>query len=255
MSEEPQNLIGRVAVVTGAASGIGAATARLLAARGAKVALLARRRERLDALAAGITAAGGVALAVAADVTDADALSTAAATVREALGTVDLVVTGAGAMLTAPFEQGRTHEWERMIDTNLTGLVRTLHVFGPQLTEAAAAGRTADIVNISSIAAQITAPNFALYCATKAAVSHLSRNLRTEFGPRRVRVTSLEPGVVDTELMDHLDDPSAQEWLTGLIKSIDVLSDRDVAEVIGFTVAQPRHVNLPQIVIMPTEQV
>jgi NADP-dependent 3-hydroxy acid dehydrogenase YdfG len=248
-------LTGRVAVVTGAASGIGAATARLLAERGARVALLARRQQRLDDLAAEITAAGGEAVAVVADVTDADQLSAAADAVSGRLGTVDLLVTGAGAMLTSPFDQGRTHEWERMIDTNLTGLIRTIHAFTPQLLEAAREGRTADVVTLSSIAAQIQAPNFAVYCATKAAVSHLSRNLRTEFGPSGVRLTSLEPGVVDTELMEHLDDPSASDWLLGLIKSIDVLSDRDIAGIVGFAVAQPRHVNLSQIVVMPTQQV
>ena len=248
-------LEGRVAVVTGAASGIGAATARLLAERGAKVALLARRGERLEQLAAEIAAAGGEALPVVTDVTSAEQLAAAADTVSGRLGTTDLVVTGAGAMLTSPFELGRTEEWERQIDTNLTGLIRTIHAFTPQLLEAASQGRVADVVTISSIGAQISAPNFAVYCATKAATSHLSRNLRTEFGPRGVCFTNLEPGVVDTELMEHLDDPASSEWLQGLIKTIDVLSDRDIAEVVGYAVAQPRHVNLTQIVVMPTQQV
>ncbi|MCU7821882.1 SDR family oxidoreductase [Kitasatospora sp. DSM 101779] len=249
-----ESLSGRVAVVTGAASGIGAATARLLAGRGARVALLARREERLEALAAEITGAGGTALAVPVDVTDAAALAVAADRVA-ALGTVDLLVAGAGTMLTAPFELGRTEQWQRMIDTNLTGLVHTIHVFEPQLARAARSGGPADVFTVSSIAAQISAPNFALYCATKAAVSHLSRNLRTEFGPRGIRVTALEPGVVETELMDHLDDPSAQAWLDGLRRSIEVLTDADIAGIVAHAAALPRHVNLSQIVVLPTAQV
>ncbi|WP_035850706.1 SDR family oxidoreductase [Kitasatospora azatica] len=246
-------LTGRVAVVTGAASGIGAATARVLAEQGAKVALLARRQDRLEAVAAQIAEAGGEALVVPADVTDERSMAAAVEQVAP-LGTVDLVVTGAGSMLTSPFDLGRAHEWDRMISTNLTGLVRTIHVFEPQLAEAARAGRPADVVNISSIGATAVAPNFALYCATKAAVSHLSRNLRTEFGPKGIRVTAFEPGVVDTELISHVDDAPSKEWLEGLIKSIDVLSDRDIAELIAYTVGLPKHINLSQVVVMPTQQ-
>lgn len=250
----PLPLSGRVAVVTGAASGIGAATARLLAERGAKVALLARRQARLDELADAVSAAGGEAIALPVDVTDPDALARAAGAVRERIGTADLVVAAAGSMLTAPFATGRTHEWQRMIDTNLTGLVGTVHAFTPQLTEAAAAGRVADVVTLSSIASTAIAPNFALYCATKAAVSHLGRNLRTEFGPLGIRITTLEPGVVDTELMEHLDDPAASDWLQGLIKTIDVLTADDIAELVAFAAAQPPHVNLSQITVLPTQQ-
>ncbi|MFE0460658.1 SDR family oxidoreductase [Kitasatospora sp. NPDC058965] len=248
-----EELAGRVAVVTGAASGIGAATARVLAERGAKVALLARRADRLEAVAAQITEAGGTALVVPADVTDEQSMAAAAERIAP-LGTVDLVVTGAGNMLLSPFADGRTEDWDRTISTNLTGVVRTIHVFEPQLAAAAQAGGAADVVNLSSIGATAVAPSFALYCATKAAVSHLSRNLRTEFGPRGIRVTNLEPGVVDTELMDHVDDAPSKQWLQGLIESITVLSDRDIAELIAYTVALPKHINLSQVVVLPTQQ-
>ncbi|GIH89434.1 SDR family oxidoreductase [Planobispora siamensis] len=245
-------LTGRIAVVTGASSGIGAATARALAAQGARVALLARRTDRLDGLAAEL---GEAALPVQVDITDPASVRAGAARVTEELGRADLVVNNAGVMLAAPFADGRTGEWQRMIDTNLTGALRVVDAFLPDLLAAAADGRTADLVNISSIAASAAFPNFAVYCATKAAVTHFSRNLRTELGPRRVRVTNIEPGLVATELQGHVDHPDANSMLEDWRRAFDWLSDADLAELIAFTVGRPRHVNLPQIVAMPTEQV
>ncbi|MBG0826933.1 SDR family oxidoreductase [Planomonospora sp. ID67723] len=245
-------LTGRIAVVTGASSGIGAATARLLAARGARVALLARRVDRLDGLAAEL---GEAALPVRVDVADPASVQEGTALITERLGRVDLVVNNAGVMLAAPFADRRTGDWQRMIDTNLTGALRVVDAFLPDLLAAAADGRTADLVNISSIAAHAVFPSFAVYCATKAALSHFSRNLRTELGPRKVRVTSIEPGLVATELQGHLDHPDVNAVIDDWRKAFDWLSDADLAELIAFTVARPRHVNFPQIVAMPTEQV
>lgn len=247
-------LADRTAVVTGAASGMGAATARLLAGHGARVALLARRGERLTALAEEITAAGGRALPVVVDVTDEDAVAAAADQVHAAFGPVDLVVNAAGLMLPNPVDDGRVDEWTRMIDVNVTGLLRVLRAFTADLVAAAADGRTADLVNISSIGAHVTFPNYAVYGATKAAVSHLSASLRTELGPRDVRVTNLEPGLTRTELGDHMTSAELSAQLDGMFEVLGGLTAEDVADLIGYTTSRPRHVNLRQLVVLPTRQ-
>ncbi|MFJ5118799.1 SDR family oxidoreductase [Kitasatospora sp. NPDC088548] len=244
----------RTAVVTGAASGMGAATARLLAANGARVALLARRTERLDALAAEITAAGGQALAVTADVTDQTSVDAAAKAVHDAYGPVDLVVNNAGVMLPNPLTDGRIDEWTRMIDTNLTGALRIVRAFTADLVAAAAEGRTADLVNVSSIASHVSFPDYAVYGATKAAVTQLSAALRTELSPRDVRVSAVEPGLTDTELAGHIDNPVLREQLGGLFTMVPALTADDIADLIVYTVSRPRHVNLRHLVALPTRQ-
>ena len=250
-----ESLSGRTAVVTGAASGMGEATARLLAAHGARVALLARRADRLDELAGKITAEGGQALAAAVDVTDAESVRAGAARVREAFGPVDLVVNAAGVMLANPVDAGRTDEWTRMLDTNVAGVLRIIDAFRADLLAAAAEGRRADLVNVSSIGAHIAFPGYAVYGATKAAVTHLSAVLRTEFGPRDVRVTNIEPGLTGTELGDHIDNPDLAEQLGGMFQAIDpALSAEDVADLIAYVTSRPAHVNLRQVVVLPTKQ-
>ncbi|MFI2206079.1 SDR family oxidoreductase [Streptomyces sp. NPDC020192] len=247
-------LAGRTAIVTGAASGMGAATARLLAARGARVALLARRAERLVDLADEIEKDGGVALAVPTDVTSTESVAAAAALIRDDFGPVDLVVNAAGTMLPNPIDDGRADEWTRMIDTNVTGVLRLTKEFTPDLLAAADAGRAADLVNISSIGAHVTFPNYAVYGATKAALTQLSANLRTEFGPRNVRVTNIEPGLTDTELGSHIDNAELSGQLDQMFDLIGPLTAEEIAEVVAFAVAQPRHVNLRQIIVLPTRQ-
>lgn len=177
------NLHHRVAVVTGATSGIGAATARRLAAGGASVALLGRREDRLKALADELrgTATGSV-LPVAVDLTDAAAVTEAAGTVTGALGAVDLVVANAGVMLGAPFERAGTDEWDRMIDVNLRGLLHTSRAFTDDLLAAASRGGPADLVHVGSVGGHLLFPDWSVYSATKAAVAHLTRNLRAELG-------------------------------------------------------------------------
>ncbi|WP_028934927.1 SDR family oxidoreductase [Pseudonocardia spinosispora] len=247
-------LAGRVAVVTGASSGIGEATARRLAASGAKVAVLARRADRLANLVTEIEQAGGTALALSVDVTDAEALRAAAERIAAELGTVDLLFNNAGIMLPAPIEELPVHQWQQQIDVNVTGLMNAVGAFVPQLIRAAADKGVADLVNTSSIGAQNIFPNFAVYSGTKAYVTHFSRTLRTELGAKNVRVCALEPGIVGTELQDHVTDPGAQEWLEGSRKEITWLAPEDVAEAVHFLAAQPAHVNLQQITIMPTAQ-
>ncbi|MFE3168990.1 SDR family oxidoreductase [Streptomyces sp. NPDC059224] len=249
------NLSGRTAVVTGAASGIGAAVALRLAARGARVALLARRADRLETVVEKIRAGGGQALAVVADVTDDASVRAAADAVHEAFATVDLVVNNAGVMLPHPVDDGRLDEWQRMIDTNVTGVLRVLRAFTGDLVAAAAEGRTADLVNVSSIGAHVVFPTYAVYGATKAAVTQLSQVLRAEFGPRDVRVTNVEPGLTETELADHIDSDELREQIDGMLGTTGRLAAEDVADLVGYVTSRPRHVNLRQVVVLPTRQV
>ncbi|MFJ7630762.1 SDR family oxidoreductase [Streptomyces sp. NPDC097595] len=249
-----ENLADRTAVITGAASGMGAATARLLAAQGVRVALLARRAERLEELAAKITADGGQALAIAADVTDQASVDAAADRVHAAFGPVDLVVNAAGVMLPNPVDAGRADEWQRMLDTNVSGALRVIRAFTADLVAAAAEGRTADLVNISSIGAHITFPNYAVYGATKAALTYLSASLRTELGPRDVRVTNIEPGLTDSELAGHVDNAELSGQLDGMFEALGGLSSEEIADLIAYTTSRARHINLRQLVVLPTRQ-
>ncbi|MYQ77371.1 MULTISPECIES: SDR family oxidoreductase [unclassified Streptomyces] len=250
-----ETLADRTAVITGAASGMGAATARLLAAQGVRVALLARRAERLEELAAKITADGGQALAVAADVTDQASVDAAADRVHAAFGPVDLVVNAAGVMLPNPVDAGRVDEWQRMLDTNVAGALRVIRAFTADLVAAAAGGRTADLVNISSIGAHITFPNYAVYGATKAALTYLSASLRTELGPRDVRVTNIEPGLTDSELAGHVDNAELSGQLDGMFEALGGLSSGEIADLVAYTTSRARHINLRQLVVLPTRQV
>ncbi|MER7726568.1 SDR family oxidoreductase [Streptomyces sp. NPDC096323] len=247
-------LAGRTAVITGAASGMGHATARLLADQGVRVALLARRAERLEELAAKITADGGQALAVVTDVTGQASVDAAAERVHAEFGPVDLVVNAAGVMLPNPVDAGRADEWQRMLDTNVAGALRVIRAFTADLVAAAAQGRTADLVNISSIGAHVTFPNYAVYGATKAALTYLSASLRTELGPRDVRVTNIEPGLTDSELAGHVDNAELSGQLDGMFDALGGLSSDEIADLIAYTTSRARHINLRQVVVLPTRQ-
>jgi len=249
-----KDLTGRVAVITGASSGMGHATALLLASRGAKVALLARRESALKELAADIKREGGTALPIVADVTDQKSIDAAAATVLREYGAADIVFNNAGVMLPGVVGQQPFSEWEQQIDLNVTGAMRVIQAFIPQLEKSAADGKVVDLINTSSIAGQYVYGYFAVYSATKAYVSHLTRHLRLELGPKNIRVSMLEPGITDTELQDHFTFQGATDWIANARKSIDFLKAQDIAQVVGFLVAQPKHVNLQQVVIMPTKE-
>ncbi|MEV5173847.1 SDR family oxidoreductase [Streptomyces flaveolus] len=247
-------LDGRVAVITGASSGIGEASAEHLASLGAKVAVLARRAERLDDLVARIAKNGGTAVAIAVDVTDAAAVQAAADRVEAELGGADLLFNNAGVMLPGPVEELRADQWQQQIDLNIAGLMKVIGAFVPQLVRAAGERGVADLINTSSSAAQNLYPTFAVYAGTKAFVSHLSKHLRIELGPKNVRVSAIEPGIVGTELQDHVTDTGAREWLEGSKDTTDWLMPEDIAQTVGFIASMPLRVNLPQVFIMPTAQ-
>ncbi|MFD5461728.1 SDR family oxidoreductase [Kitasatospora sp. NPDC127059] len=253
-STSVQPLAGRVAVVTGASSGIGEASAEKLASLGAQVVVLARRADRLAELVERIERNGGRAVAIAADVTDAEALKAVAERVEDEFGGADLLLNNAGVMLPAPIEELATDQWKQQIDLNITGLMNAIGVFTPQLVQAAGERGVADLINTSSIAAQNIFPNFAVYSGTKAYVSHLSRHLRAELGAKKVRVSAVEPGIVATELQSHVTDQGALEWLEGSKDAMEWLTPEDVAETVGFIAALPPRVNLQQVTIMPTGQ-
>ncbi|QFZ18820.1 SDR family oxidoreductase [Saccharothrix syringae] len=244
------DLTGRTAVVTGAASGIGAETALVLARSGARVALLARREERISDLAGRITAEGGRALAVPADVT-AD-LSGAVDAVHAGLGRVDLVVNNAGVLVQGAFAEGDPRDWDRMVDTNLKGVLNATRAFTADLVAAGADG-VADLVNISSAGAHSVYPGFGVYTATKAAVSHLSAGLRAELGPLGVRVTTVEPGLVATEMLsEYTGNPDVPA--EALAAHVPCLVPADVADLVAYAASRPEHVNLKQLVVMSTRQ-
>ncbi|MEV4319271.1 SDR family oxidoreductase [Actinocrispum sp. NPDC049592] len=244
-----ENLAGRTAVVTGAASGIGAATARVLASNGARVALLARRLDRITELAEKINADGGQAIAVAADVTSDSSIAAAVSAVHAAFGRVDLLVNNAGVMLPRPVTEGNFAEWQRMVDTNFLGLLRVTQAFNDDLT----ADGPADLVNISSVGAHMTFPEYDVYVATKAAVTHLSNNLRATYGPLGVRVTNIEPGMVATELVDHVRE-EGKAFLDEYVASMQPMSADELADIVAYTTSRPPNVNLRQIMALPTSQ-
>jgi NADP-dependent 3-hydroxy acid dehydrogenase YdfG len=246
---------GRIAVITGAASGIGAATARRLAADGAHVALLARREDRLQALADEInTAGGGTAIAVRADVAQRAMLSAAAERIAAELGTVDIVVNNAGVMLPGEIGSQPLEEWQRMIDTNLVGALHATRALLPALIEAAQARGVSDLVNVSSVGRKLVFPRYAVYGATKAALTQLSAMLRAELSPRGVRVTDVEPGLTESELAGNITDAESRAGLDQMFEAIPALSSADVADLIAFVVSRPAHVNIPTLDIMPTTQ-
>lgn len=245
------------AVVTGASSGIGEATARALAARGAKVAVVARRADRLADLAGKISASGGTALPLAADITDPGQASDAISTAASAFGhdRIDILVNNAGVMLLGPAAIATMADWQRMVDLNLTALLTCTHAALPYLLRAAESGprRVADLVNISSVAGRTVRPASNVYAATKHAVGAFSESLRQEFTRRHLRVSLVEPGAVDTELRDHLR-PEVRAAQEKRFEGLERLVAGDIADAITFIVTRPRHVAVNEILVRPTDQ-
>ncbi|MFD6894719.1 SDR family oxidoreductase [Rhodococcus sp. NPDC060086] len=247
-------LAGRIAVVTGASSGIGAATAQRFAELGASVALIARRGDRIDALEDLIRANGGTALALPTDITDRHAVLATAKRIANELGTVDLLFANAGVQLISGIGDLAVADWDAQIDLNIKGTMNTIAAFVGPLEAAAASGAPADLIVTSSTAAVRYLEGFQVYSATKAYLTQLTRLLRMELGRKKIRVCAIEPGMVDTELPDHVTDPSASKLMADLIEQIDVLQSEDIAEAVAFIASVPKHVNLTEIHILPTEQ-
>jgi NADP-dependent 3-hydroxy acid dehydrogenase YdfG len=234
----------RVAVITGGSSGIGEATARALAADGHRIALLARRVDRIESLADELP---GGALAIGADVTERDSIVAAAERVREELGGADILVNNAGVMLLGPFSSEQRADYVQMIETNLLGAITTTEVFLDQLRDGGG-----DLVNISSVAGRTARAGNAVYAATKWGIGGWSEGLRLELQPD-VRVIVVEPGAVATELPEHITHDetrkAVQEWVGGI-----AIKPEDIAEVIAFAVSRPKRMTLNEILVRPTAQ-
>jgi len=235
---------GRVAVITGASSGIGEATVRALAASGHRLALLARRADRIEALAEEL---GTGAIAITADVTDRDALVAAAERVKSEFGGAEILVNNAGVMLLAPFSADQHAESRQMVEVNLLGAMTATEVFLDQLRDG-----EGDLVNISSVAGRTARPGNAVYAATKWGVNGWSEALRQELQPA-VRVTVIEPGAVATELTDHITDAGAKQMAEGFYEQVAITAE-DIAEIIAFAITRPHRVTLNEILIRPTAQ-
>ena len=249
-------LTGTVALITGASSGIGHATARALAAQGATVAVLARRRDRLDALVTEIEAAGGTALAVTADITDRAQAEAAVAHTVQRLGRLDVLVNNAGLMLLGSVVGADPDEWDRMIAVNTQGLLYTTHAALPHLLAAAddSPRRVADIVSISSVAGRTASAGYGVYNLTKFGVNGFTESLRQEVTKRHVRVGVLEPGAVTTELGDHNNAQVRAELIDPFHTSTEVLAPEDIADGVAYMVTRPRHAAIGELWVMPTEQ-
>jgi NADP-dependent 3-hydroxy acid dehydrogenase YdfG len=248
-------LAGTAALVTGASSGIGAASARALADEGAAVGLVARRRDRLEELASTINRSGGRALVIEADATDEEQVRAAVASVAAEFGRLDVVVANAGVMLLGPILDAPTEEWTRMVRLNVLGLMYTAHAALPHLLAAAEQDprQVADLVLISSVAGRVPRNGSGAYNATKHAVGAFGEALRQEVTQRHVRVSLVEPGAVDTELPSH-NRPEVQESMRVRFANTERLEADDISEAITYIVTRPRRMAVNEMLIRPTEQ-
>lgn len=255
MTASSRDLENTVALVTGASSGIGRAAARALAARGAKLALVARRADRLAELAGEIADSGGTALSLEADVSDREQAGAAVGRAVDQLGRLDVVVNNAGVMLLGPVVDAPVEEWEQMVEVNLLGLLYTAHAALPHLLAAAEGEprRVADMVNISSVAGRMARKGSGVYNATKHGVGAFSESLRQEVTGRHLRVSLVEPGAVATELQSH-NRPEVRDQIEKRFVEMDILQSEDIADAIAYVVTRPRHVAINEVLVRPTQQ-
>jgi NADP-dependent 3-hydroxy acid dehydrogenase YdfG len=244
-------LTGKTIIITGASSGIGEATAVLLAEKGASIALVARRKDRLDKLEKSITDAGGKAITIEADVSDKQAAQKIISTVTKAWGDIDVVINNAGVMLLGPVVDAPLEEWENMIHVNLLGLLYLTHAAVPVMKRQG----MGHIINVSSVAGRTTRSGSAVYNATKWGVNAFTEALRQELTEARtnIRTTLIEPGAVGTELQSH-NRPEIREQMKTRFGDMKMLESIDIANAIAYAIMQPAHVSINEILIRPTEQ-
>jgi len=228
------NIEGKVVVITGASSGLGEATARLLSAQGASVVLGARRDDRLQALADELTGSGGKAFGVTTDVTDCDQVKRLADRVVQAYGRIDVMINNAGLMPQAPLERLKIHEWNRMIDVNIKGVLYGIAVALPHMKQQ----KAGHIINVSSVAGHKVGPGFAVYAATKHAVRALSEGPRREVKPYNIRTTVISPGAVDMELPNSVTEPDVAERIHKFYEEIAIPAE-SFARSVAFAMSQP----------------
>ncbi|MEK0335845.1 MAG: SDR family oxidoreductase [Nitrosopumilus sp.] len=240
----------KVAIITGASSGIGYATALALSKAGAKVAIGARRVDRLEELAKKISADGGEVFYQKLDVTQRSECENFAKAVLEKWGSIDILVNNAGLMPLSLFKSLKVDEWDRMIDVNIKGVLYSTASVILHMKEK----KSGHIINLSSVAGRTVFPTGTVYCATKHAITAFSEGLRQEFSARsNIRVTSIEPGVVSTELTDTITDESLQGFIENA-KKMEALQAKDIANAILYAVESPSHVNVNEVLIRPTTQ-
>jgi NADP-dependent 3-hydroxy acid dehydrogenase YdfG len=241
----------KVALVTGASSGIGAATAKKLAGAGVKVGLAARRLENLQALAEEIRQGGGDALAIEMDVTDYAAVQRGVQQLAAHYGTIDIAFANAGLMPISDIASLKVEEWHRMVDVNVKGLLNTVAAVLPLMQEK----KSGHIVTTSSIAGRKTFAGLGVYCATKHAVAAFSDILRMEVAPKHnIRVTCVQPGAVESELFEHITDENYRQQMEGLKEQMTFLKPEDIGDSILYALQAPAHVDLAEVFILPTSQ-
>lgn len=243
-------LEGKVTIITGASSGIGEATAISLAAEGAKVVIAARRGDRLEAVTKHITDNGGQALSVIADITDEVQVKNLIQKANAEFGRVDILVNNAGISFPGRIENADPSNWRKMIDINVLALMYATHTVLPIFK----AQKSGHIVNISSVAGRIARAGMAAYNVTKWGVNAFSEALRQEVYQDNIRVTIIEPGLVETEIDQHITDVVAKQEIEARRKAITPLQSEDIAAAIVYAVTQPQHVNVNEILIRPTQQ-
>lgn len=243
------NITGKVIVITGASSGMGEATARDLAAKGAKVVLGARRADRLDAIVKDISGAGGQATAVATDVAKLEEVRKLVDTANQTYGRVDVIFNNAGLMPLSPLESLRIDEWDRMVDVNMKGTLYGIAAVLPYMK----AQKSGHVINVSSVYGHKVVATGAVYCATKHAVRAISEGLRQEVKDYNIRVTTISPGAVRTELTEHITEPGLAEGVSDVVAKIGVPAST-MASMVVFAISQPDDVDVNEILFRPTVQ-
>ena len=250
MTEAGRPLSGKVALVTGASSGIGEATAVALAEAGAAVAVGARRADRLEALAGKLREGGARVLTLDLDVTDEASCRSAVARTREELGGLDVLVNNAGVMLLGTIVGADVEDWRRMLSTNVLGLMYMTHA----AIDGMLGQGSGDVVNISSTAGRTARAGAGVYNASKWAVNAFSESLRQEVTARGVRISLVEPGATETELRSHITQPAARAAAQQHTTGMRPLQAEDVARAIVYVVGQPPHVAVNEVLLRPTDQ-